>query len=216
MKNNGHISSLTKYQNEKIKYLLLAKEFDDSGEKEIDDKIKKYLLEMLDWIDAIEIKANADKNLNTFFNKVKESLTPTESIQAIVFYFNRDNGKLFLSAYRSVKPDAFVYQELSNINANYNNRIIGEIGPIQVLNYNEIYENVLSCKKDEIEEYELECENDHIHELMILKAYALFEEIFLSIDLNSIFSETQIKYPFYSYIQEHDGGYSNLLSILKN
>ena len=69
---------------------------------------------------------------------------------------------------------------------------------------------------NEIDAYSLEDENDHLRELAILKAYNIFEETFCKIDLKSVFSDRQMIFPFFSYIQEYDGGYSNLLSALKD
>ncbi|MGH1338033.1 MAG: hypothetical protein ACRBFS_18070 [Aureispira sp.] len=135
-------------------------------------------------------------------------------IQAIVFYFNRDSGAFFLESYGRLDFNHMMDTELSLINRSSDNQIMRDIRLLKVTNYYSIYEDALYC--NEIDECDLELENDSLGELMLLKAYALFQEAFLNIDLNYSLFGVQMIYPFYSYIQEHDGGYSNLLNILEN
>lgn len=201
------------YQKKKSEYLLKIKEFDDSEEENINDKIKSHLYKMVELIDSMEIKSKGIEALTVSLNKLKELLIDKKPIQALVFYFNDYSGDLSLSTFGAIDTNYMMPTELSLENR-LNNQIIGDLGPIQISNYSEIYEDALYY--NEIDECDLEYENDYLRELATLKAYAIFEEIFLTIDLKTIFSNTQIIYPFYSYIQEHDGGYSNLLRVLKN
>ena len=201
------------YQNKKSEYLLKIEEFDDSEEESINDKIKSHLYKMVELIDSMAITPKGKEALTDSLHKLKELLIDKKPIQALVFYFKDYSGELFLSSFGAIDTAYMMPKELSLENR-LNNQIIGDLGPIQVSNYSEIYEDALYF--DEIDDCDLEYENDYLRELATLKAYAIFEEIFLTIDLKTIFSNTQMIYPFYTYIQEHDGGYSNLLSVLKN
>ncbi len=212
MKNRKHKNSLEKYKNKKAEYFSKIEGFDDSELKEVNDKIKKHLYETLDLIDSMKVDSSAIDTLSAFFTQLKELLIDKKPIQALVFFFNRDSGQLFLSAYGSIKLDSFIDRELSSSNQS-DNQVMGEIGPIEIFNYNEIKEDALYY--DEIDECDLEYENDYLDELIILKAYAIFEETFFKLDLKSLLSGIQILSPFYSYIQEHDGGHSNLLTIVE-
>ncbi|WP_271766954.1 hypothetical protein [Aquimarina algiphila] len=212
MKNRKQKSCLEKYTNKKADYFSKIEGFDDSELMAVNDKIKKHLYQTLNLIDAMKVDSGATDTLSAFFTQLKELLIGKKPIQALVFYFNRDGGELFLSAYGTLKPDSFIDKELSLSNR-LDNEVVGEIGPIKIFNYNEIKEDALYY--DEIDDCDLEYENDYINELIILKAYAIFEEIFLKLDLKNILSDIQITSPFYSYIQEHDGGESNLLTIFE-
>lgn len=167
---------------------------------------------MIDLIDSMEMESKSIKKLNEFMIKLREQLVDKKPIQALVFYFNDYSGRVSLSAFGSLNLNKIMDSELSHENR-LNNEIVRELGPIRISNYDSIYEDALYF--NEIDAYSLEDENDHLRELAILKAYNIFEEIFCKIDLKSVFSDIQMIFPFFSYIQEYDGGYSNLLSALK-
>lgn len=204
------VNSQEKYVNAKSKYLSEINNFNDSEEEKTNAKIKEHLYKMIDLIDSMSIASKGINALNAFLIKLKNLLGNQKPIQALVFYFDDNSGDIFLSSFGALNLATMMDTELSLANR-LDNQIIKNLGPIKVSNYDSIYEDALYLQ--EIGDCTLEYENDSLRELAILKAYAIFEKTFLSLDLKHIFSDIQILRPFYSYIQEHDGGYSNLLSV---
>lgn len=212
MENRSSKSCKQQYESKKAKYAPQIDEFDDSDLEEVNEEIKEHLHDMLDSIDSMRVNSDTVSKLTTLLSKLKESLSEEKAIQALVFFFNRDNGKLFLSAFGPVQPDSLSDTELSL--SNRQDMLVSDMGPIKMSDYESTYDEIMSV--DEIEECSIDLENDDLMTLAIVKAYSIFEEAFLKLDFESVLANTSVKYPLYCYIQESGGGYSNLLTTINS
>lgn len=208
-KTKDYNSSLILFEEKKKGFLEQVKTFNEADTEETNEVVKRHLEEMVGLIEDMESDENISKiseAIRSSFDKVKE-LSEKKS-QAFVFFLNDAFGEVFLSSFGPITIDGFINTELSLPNR-MNNEVVEEVGPIKIPKYEFTAMDVM---QDEVDGYELEFENDDLNELLVLKAYSIFEKALEKVDYD--FSSLDIIYPFYIYIQEHDGGDSNLLKVV--
>lgn len=215
MAKQKHVSCQEEHKKRRTSFLKRIENFDEAESQETNHKVKNHLKKMVDLIGTIESNEVVQHLQETILNYVRQMQEKAKGkpTQAFVFYFNRDSGEIFLTTYAQVTTDSLINTELSR-SATPDNIVVNEVGPIKIPRYDAVREDVLY--EDEIDGYEIEFENDELNELLILQTYKIFEQAFWAITPALLYAHLKISFPLYCYIQEHDGGYANLIRKLEN
>lgn len=197
------------YTQEKSKFLSEIEAYSE-GDDDENEAVRTHLRRMVEVVEMMQLSDTGKDEFLEELDRMVELMKGKEPAQAMVFFFNTSFGEISFSTYGSLYAKAMMPTELSLSNR-INNEIMGPMGPLEIINYSEICEDVVY--EEEIEDCSIEMENDALRELCSLKAYAIFESLIEETNLRATLADTQLLFPFYLYIQEHDGGISNQLQV---
>ena len=209
MKEESFLSCHDAYVHAKKSFVDSLNEYDESDDEKINEKVRHHLIKMVDLIDSMISNEDVLDEFNDEIERLIDLSAEKKPIQALVFFFDSVEGSVQFNTYGSLNPKYLMPTELS-LNNRFDNLVMGPMGPILFSNYSDILEDAVYFEEVDgmcIEEY-----NDGLRELCNLKAYSIFEEHFLNLNVKDRITSIDILAPFYVYIQEHDGGMSNRLA----
>lgn len=191
-------------------FLSDIEDYDEFEDPDENARAQRFCREAVDAIDAMEARTDGGplpEALSGLLRRL-DALGLDQPIQALVFFFKRTHGQLFLAGFGSLPEEAVANpgDELAHHHRVASTRVFDELGPVVFTGYVDVGDELVS--EDTADELDLESEVDKLEELKILKAYSLLQAAVLDVFAPARTPNVTYDEPLFVYVEETGGGYA--------
>ncbi len=170
-----------RYQKLLTKFQAEIDSYQEGGDADANQQVQAHLRECLQSVESFfdtSLEEKLRNQLKKTLEKLSELSPKQESpFQSLVFYFNRDHAEIVLTGYGSLGPAKSIRKPKPEIGFYSAEKLFTVPGAITIPGYVDLFYELTSER--EIAGCDLEIEVDSLNELLILRTYAGFKDIFL-------------------------------------
>ncbi len=185
--------------------------FDDAESITTNQKVRHFLrtcAELIETMGTLENTQPLTHSIQTVFRRIRQH-SLASPIEAFVFLFHREHGEIWISAFSDIHAHRLDDESLV-FHRSSNNSLLENAGPVKFTAYELLMLDILYF--DEIDGFDMKSVNTSLNELLILKAYSVFEKCFNECINLATLAPLPLQNTVHFFIQEHDGGYANRLN----
>ncbi len=214
---DGRFDDPARLEAERTAFLELLADYSPFADDESNAEVRGFLEERLAELDALvgpETERALADGLAAALERLPRLGLAGRPLQALVFYFDRSFGRLYLAGYGSVAPERLAAPPpCLHLEDRRAEPIFDELGPLVVPGWEEARSALYDAEVPE--SYDIADEAARLELLYVLSVYAALGRA-LAVGLKAEhLAGFALRWPLLAYVQEHDGGFCDLLQRLE-